>query len=168
MGRRLSGESEEVECEVFGRERSEFLSREIKENERKISLRIYIEKHEGRWIERCRVVIFDRWSYRGAIERCPTQSDLDGSRSYQESIEHTETSSMDREAIETNSQKLQWIKIAKTAVEKRRSRGSIDSLAVKRYREAIEIAQKQFFREEKNTDMNAIKHTTQPKIQTTF
>ena len=49
-----------------------------------------------------------------------------------------------------------------------RSRGSIDSLAVKRYQEAVEIAQKQFFKEEKNTDMNTIKHATQPKIQTIF
>ena len=32
----------------------------------------------------------------------------------------------------------------------------------------VEITQKQFCKEEKNTDMNAIKHTTQPKIQTTF
>ena len=28
--------------------------------------------------------------------------------------------------------------------------------------------QKQFFKEEKNTEMNAIKHVTQPKIQSTF
>ena len=40
--------------------------------------------------------------------------------------------------------------------------------SVERYQEAVEIAQKQFFKEEKNTDMNAIKYTTQPKIQTTF
>ena len=44
---------------------------------------------------------------------------------------------MDREAIEIESQ---WIKIAITAIEKRSSRGLIDSLAIKRYREAIEIA----------------------------
>ena len=55
-----------------------------------------------------------------------------------------------------------------TAIEKGSSRGSIDSLAVERYREAVKIAQKQFFKEEKNTDMKAIKHTTQPKIKTTF
>ena len=41
-----------------------------------------------------------KFSTDGAIERCPQQSDLDGSRSYRESIEHTETSSMDREAVE--------------------------------------------------------------------
>ena len=75
---------------------------------------------------------------------------------------------MDREAIKTNSQKLRWIKIVITAIEKGSSRGSIDSLAVKRYREAVKIAQKQFFKEEKNTDMNAIKHATQPMIQTPY
>ena len=51
-----------------------------------------------------------------------------------------------------------------TAVEKGRSRGSIDSLAIERYRETVETAQIQFFKEEKNIDMNAIKHATQPKI----
>ena len=55
-----------------------------------------------------------------------------------------------------------------TAIEKGSSRGSIDSLTVESYREAFEIAHKHFFKEEKNTDMNAIKHATQPKIQTTF
>ena len=55
-----------------------------------------------------------------------------------------------------------------TAVEKGRPRGSIDSLTVKRYREANEIAQKHIIKEERNTYMNAIKHVTQPKIQTTF
>ena len=47
---------------------------------------------------------------------------------------------MDREAIETNSQKPRWIKIAITAIEKGNSRGSIDSLAVEMYRKAVEIA----------------------------
>ena len=61
-------------------------------------------------------------------------------RSYRASIEHTETSSMDREAIEKNSQKLRWIEIAITAIKKGNSRGSIDSLAVKRYRDAVKIA----------------------------
>ena len=36
--------------------------------------------------------------------------------------------------------------------------------SVERCREVVEIAQKQFFKEKKNTDMNAIKHATQPKI----
>ena len=75
---------------------------------------------------------------------------------------------MDLEAIETNSQKLRWIDIALTAVEKGRSRGLIDSLTVERYREAVEMLKNNFFKKKKNTDMNAIKHATQPKIQTTY
>jgi len=73
-----------------------------------------------------------------------------------------------RESIEQKSQNPRWIEIAITTIEKRSSRGSIDSLAVERYREAIEIAYKQFFKEEKNTYMNAIKYATQTKIQTSF
>ena len=46
----------------------------------------------------------------------------------------------------------------------RKIRGSIDSLAIDRYQKAIEIAQKLFFKGEKNTELNAIKHATQPKI----
>ena len=38
-----------------------------------------------------------------------------------------------------------WIEITITTIEKRCSRGSTDSLAVERYREAVEIAQKMFF-----------------------
>ena len=105
---------------------------------------------------------------KGAIERCPQQSDLDGSSNYQESIELTKTSLIDREAIDPDSQKPRWIEIAITAIEKRSLRGSIDSLAIERCREAVKITQKQFCKEEKNTNMNAIKHTTQPKIQTSF
>ena len=49
-------------------------------------------------------------------------------------------------------------------IEKGRSRSSIGSLVVKRYQEAVKIAQKQFFKEVKNTEMNAIKYATQLKI----
>ena len=93
---------------------------------------------------------------------------------------HSKVTLMDREAIEhlSNIQRLpRWIKkllrsyrdkFSKTSIdqncittiEKGRSKGSIDSLAVERYRETVKIAQKQFFKEEKNTDMNAIKHAT--------
>ena len=38
-------------------------------------------------------------SYRGANERCPQQGYLNGSRSYRASIEHTETSLMDRVVV---------------------------------------------------------------------
>ena len=85
-------------------------------------------------------------NYREAIERCPQQKGLDGSRSSQASIEHIETSSMDREAIEFESR---WIKIAITAIEKRSSKGSIDSLAVEGCLVAVKIAQKQFLKKRK-------------------
>ena len=57
-----------------------------------------------------------------------------------EAIEHIETSSMDRVAIEIESQESRWIEIAITAIEKRSSKNSIDSLAVERYREVVDIA----------------------------
>ena len=47
---------------------------------------------------------------------------------------------MDREAIEPDSQQPQWIKIVVTTIEKGSSRGSIDNLAIGRYREAVKIA----------------------------
>ena len=102
------------------------------ERSRKIALKLYIEIHDSRW-----------------IERCPQKSDLDGSRSYPAAIKETKTFSMDQEAIETNSQKSRWIKIAIIAIEKGSSRGSIDSLAVERCPAAVEIAQKQFLKKRK-------------------
>ena len=65
-------------------------------------------------------------------------------------IEETKTFSMDREAIEI-------------AI-KKKLKSSIDSLAVERCRDCL----KTVFQEEKNTDMNTIKHVTQPRIQKTF
>ena len=105
-------------------------------------LKLYIGNHDSRWIEKCQDLILDRWSCWGAIERCPQQSDLDGSRSNPIAIKETLTFLMDREAIETNSQNFRWIEIAIIAIEKGRSKGSINSLAVERYWEAVEIAQK--------------------------
>ena len=99
--------------------------RKSQERSRKIALKLYIEIHDSRW-----------------IERCPQESDLDGSRSYPVAIKETETFSMDQEAIKTNSQKSRWIKFAIIAIEKGSSRGSIDSLAIERCPAAVEIAQK--------------------------
>ena len=48
--------------------------REIGESEKKIALRLYIEimiLDGSKGVERCRALILDRWSYRGAIEKCP-------------------------------------------------------------------------------------------------
>ena len=44
------------------------------------------------------------------------------------------------EAIQIESQESRWIEFAITAIEKRSSKGLIDSLAVERYREVVEIA----------------------------
>ena len=57
-----------------------------------------------------------------------------------EAIEHTETSQMDQEAIEINSQKLRQIEIVIAAIEKGSLKGLIDSLVVERRPAAIEIA----------------------------
>ena len=77
-------------------------------------LTLYIENSVSRWIERCRKLLrikIARNSYRGAIKRCPQQKGLDGLRSYQESIGQTASCSMDREAIKTNSRKLDGLKL---------------------------------------------------------
>ena len=103
--------------------------RKSRERSRKIGLKLYIEIHDSRW-----------------IERCPQESDLDGSRSYPVAIKETETFSMDREAIETNSQKSRWIEIAIIAIEKGSSKGSIDSLAVERCPVAARLFKNNFSR----------------------
>ena len=52
---------------------------------------------------------------------------------------------------------------------KKQLKSSIDKPGIKRCQGAIEIAWKTvFFKEEKNTNMNAIKHATQSRIQSTF
>ena len=61
----------------------------------------YIQKSQSSMIERCR----------GAIESCPQQRDLDGSNCYRADRILLDGSRIYREAIETNSQKLRWIKI---------------------------------------------------------
>ena len=58
----------------LGGERSEFLSREIEENKRKIALRLYIENTKldaSRGVKSCQVLVLDRFIYQGAIESCP-------------------------------------------------------------------------------------------------
>ena len=50
LGRRSSGECEEVEFEVFSRETREFLPREIGDKEIEIALTLYIDKYAAWWI----------------------------------------------------------------------------------------------------------------------
>ena len=65
-------------------------------------------------------------------------------------------------------QKARWIEIALTSIETRRKRGSIDSNLSRAVEKLSRCAKKNFFKEEKNTDVNGIKHATQPKIHSTF
>ena len=89
--------------EGLGESGESFYREKLEKMRKRITLTLFIEISVSRWIERCRELLrfkMARRSYRGAIERCPQQCDLDGLRSYRESIEHTGTSSMDRESIE--------------------------------------------------------------------
>ena len=45
---------------MFGKVRKQKESREIEKNEREIALKLYIEIHNSRWIEKCRDLNFDR------------------------------------------------------------------------------------------------------------
>ena len=45
---------------------------------------------------------------------------------------------------------------------------SMDQTSYRKLSRSYQDCLNQFFKEEKNTDMNAIKHATQPKIQTIF
>ena len=65
------------------------------------------------------------------------KANLDGLNSYRADKNFLDGSRICQEAIKTNSQKLQWIDIALTSV-KGRLEVSIYSLAVGRYREAVE------------------------------
>ena len=56
---------------MFRSDRREFLSREIRENEKRIALTLFIEILVSRWIKRCRELSrfkMARRSYRAAIE----------------------------------------------------------------------------------------------------
>ena len=48
-------------------------------------------------------------------------------------------------------QKVRWIEIALTSIEKRRKRGSIDTKLLRICREAVELEENRFFKERKNT-----------------
>ena len=88
-----------------------------------------------------------------------------------EQVSRAKRSSMDRRAIKQLSrrQKLsRWIEELLRSCRdcnKKKLKSSIDKPGVE---ELLRLLWKQFFQEEKNTDMNAIKHAIQPRIQTTF
>ena len=103
LGQKSSGEGEEVEWEVFGREKRVFLSREIREKWKKIVEKIYIEKQslmDRELLRICQALILNKFSCRSAIESYQRQRKLDGLNSYRVAIEQAERFSMDRESIE--------------------------------------------------------------------
>ena len=80
--------------------------REKWKSETNIALKIYIEI-AARWIDSCQALNLDRYESVKVLSRiCQRQKFLDGSRFCQESINQTKSLSMDREAIETKSRKL--------------------------------------------------------------
>ena len=148
--RRKSGEDEEVEIEVFGRERDTILLRKIGEKWEKFVLNLYIENHKARWIERCQEVSSFKTQelaneellriYQEVPTKKGTQWIGKLSSIYRASRNFRDGSSSCRATIKIESQESRWIEIAIIAIKKGSSKGSIDSLVVERYREAVEIA----------------------------
>ena len=140
LGQKLLGKEVWSDREMCGKVRRRVLSREIKEKWEKChAYPIYRNPNFSMDWELSRIKKV-RNSYRGAIERYPQQKGLDGSRSYRTSKNFLDRSSSCREAIEIESQESRWIEITITAIEKGSSKGSINSLAIERYQEAVEIA----------------------------
>ena len=137
LGRRILRNEVWSVKEMFGKVRSHKGLREIETNEMEIVLTLYIEIPVSRWIKRCWELLR---SYREvSTAKCPRW--IEGlSRIYWANKNFLDGLRICREAIKTNSQKLRWIKIAITTIEKRSLKGSIDSLAIERYQEAVEIA----------------------------
>ena len=123
LGRNPSGEDEEFKWEVFGREKRDFLSREIREKWEKIMLRLYIKIRSS--IDRELLSTNSRHIY---LSRCYWELSIAKRLRWIEqllSIYRADRKFLDGswicwEAIDTNSQKLRWIKIALTSVEKGR------------------------------------------------
>ena len=104
----------------------------------------------SRGIERCQVLNFDRYSYQEAIERCPQQKGLDGSRSYWGDKNFLDGSRSCREAIKKNSQKPRWIENAIIAIEKESLKGSIDSQLSRGIQQLSRLLKNSFSRIEKH------------------
>ena len=133
---RMSEEDEEHEEKCFGRGRDTILSREIRENERKLHWKVYIENHKARQIERFWEVL--RFKMREKVVEelsriCWEVSTAKVSRwienllrIYRASRKFLDGSSSCWEVIE-NAIKRSW-------------KGSIDSLTVKRCPTVVEIA----------------------------
>ena len=114
---------------------------------REVSCKPYIKTFTARWIERYWELSRIKISQKELLSNCQEASTAKWpwrikqlSRIYQAYRNFLDGSRIYREAIELDSQKSRWIKIAITTIEKGSSRGSIDSLAVKRCPAAIKIA----------------------------
>ena len=122
LGRKSSGKCEEVGCEVFGRGRDDFLSREISEKWKKIALMLYIDK---KWSSMDWEVSSFKISLDGAIEEL--------SRGV-----HSKVTLMDWVAIENLSsiQKLpRWIEKLLSTYQDQFSKTSMDQNCDNSYRE---------------------------------
>ena len=113
-------------------------------------LNLYIENHKARWIERCQEVSSFKTQelaneellriYQEVPTKKGTQWIGKLSSIYRASRNFRDGSSSCRATIKIESQESRWIEIAIIAIKKGSSTGSIDSLVVERYREAVEIA----------------------------
>ena len=158
LGRRLSGEGEEVEWEVFGREKRDFLLREIREKweKKKCAEPLYRNmKLDGSraiedllstnsrqtYMSRCYRELSKakklRWIKQLSSIYWADRKFLDGSR-------------ICIEAIETNSKKFWWIEIVLTSVEKGRSKVLIDSKLLRVVEKLLRCAKTVFQRREKH------------------
>ena len=99
------------------------------------------------------------------------KANLDGSKICQASIEQIESFSMDRESVEKLSRQSPENSIDQDCdnfYREKEKKGLDRQPSCREVSRSYQDVQKQFFKEEKNTNMNAIKHAIQPMIQTTF
>ena len=150
------------EKERFRKVKGQKLLTEIERNEIWITRTLFIDSHNSRQIERCREVSsfkgMKRYSYQAAIQRCPQQKEA---RRIQEilSIYRGDKNFLDGSKSYRNCDK----KKLKSSIDKPSAKRCVKELS-----RSCQDCSKTVFQGEKNTDMNAIKHATQPRIQTTI
>ena len=104
------GKVKRLSEKCLGERKQIFYREKSKRNEEKIVIRLYIEStrlNGSRAIENCLALIVDKFICRGAIESYQRQRNLDGSNSYQASIEQIKSFSMNRESIKKLSRQIQ-------------------------------------------------------------
>ena len=90
------------------------------------------------------------------------------SRCCRESISQTETLSMDRESVEKLLRQIQKASMDRRCIKICQEKKPKNLDRYQATEKLSSLIQTSFKREEKYTEMNAIKHATQLKIQTTF